>query len=258
MYPFNIGIIDSVQIPPFSPASLPGLVDWWTASSGVSTSGSNVTNWTGYNGNILTKNGNYSPNPTYNPSDPNYNNMGSITFPSTSMYMSSTYSGVVNPTMIVIGNIGNTAAQYNGVVGLSQVPGFNSFDRAGRISMFNKDANYINVFSDPPNSERNMSATNWKSGLFYFEYGFNNASNVLSAYSNNGFINQDTNMNYNGTFSGAPADINACNILYVSEYGANIGGNGTNTYTDVIFVDRILSATERAEIIDWAQVRYAL
>lgn len=61
----------------WTPASLSNLYDWWTPSTGVSLSGSNVLTWTGYNGTVLSPvtAGNYA---TYSASDAAWNNKPSI------------------------------------------------------------------------------------------------------------------------------------------------------------------------------------
>jgi hypothetical protein len=39
---------------PWTPAQITGLDDWWTSTSGVNLSGSDVVSWSGYNGNLFT------------------------------------------------------------------------------------------------------------------------------------------------------------------------------------------------------------
>lgn len=81
----------------WTPALLPNLFDWWTSTSGVSLSGSDVNNWTGYNGNLF-QNYNGSFKPSYNPTDVSWNNNPSIT---------------INPTNVAA-NVGMYATRPSG------------------------------------------------------------------------------------------------------------------------------------------------
>jgi hypothetical protein len=63
--------------PSWTPADFTNLWDWWTASTGVNTSGGYVDSWDGYNGNSLVPfNGAFKA--TYSASDANFDNQPSV------------------------------------------------------------------------------------------------------------------------------------------------------------------------------------
>lgn len=64
--------------PAWSPADIANLYDWWESSSGISTTGSSVNSWTGYNGIVLLPADN-TQKPVYSASNSNWNNLPSVT-----------------------------------------------------------------------------------------------------------------------------------------------------------------------------------
>jgi hypothetical protein len=245
----------------WTPASITGLYDWWESTSGVATSGSEVTGWTGYNGKVLVPN-NSSYNPAYRASDSDWNNYPSIVInpnavsvpsPDTSVGLEvSASTANTSKTVIVISRVLELVSDdYQPVLSLGtdlNPPRMTLFGIAtdNKYDFYNTDTN-----SEVFYGNGTFSANTYSISMIQYD----RTSGVYKSYTS---TNYDITGGTSGTTTGS-ANYNyttdSLGIGLYSDYGS-YNTAPKMSVVEFISVDAILSSTELVNLKNYINNKY--
>lgn len=246
--------------PAWNPSQLTNLYEWWTNTSGISTTGSEVDSWTGYNGRVFTpQNSGYKPQ--YNSSDSDWNTLPSVLINPTSVIgtpvglTSTASSGSTSKTMIVVSrtlSYPNPSLDYTGFFTIGTDQGNPRFSL-----LFKPNTNQYDGFNIQTVNEvifGSVSLPQYTNSFISYDY-----TTGQYTYSVSTTINSINGVSVNDNSS--PGYSWAQPNLAVGSYTINNGNAGLLTspkmsVVEVIVVDGILTPTEVSNLNTFLTNKY--
>lgn len=246
--------------PAWNPSQLSDLYDWWTNTTGISTTSNLVNSWTGYNGRVLVPQSG-SQKPIYQPSDPNWNYFPSILINNDNILgvpvgltAPASSASTTSKTMLIVSrliSLPNTGFEYTGLItlGTNQSEARMSLlfrPSEVRFDGFNNNTGeiFFGTYSTPQYLNTYISY-DYSSGVYTYSVSSTiNSIDGLSVTQNGG-----TGFNW-----GVPD-------LAVGSYTINNGNFGLLTspkisVVEVIVLDKILSPTDITNINSYLTNKY--
>jgi hypothetical protein len=253
--PTNTPTVTSTPTPSggaaWTPAQLSNLWDWWTASSGVGLSGTNVISWSGYNNNVLTRE-NASFSPLYQSTDAAFNNQPSIRINPNNANADcgmdiTTNSNTTSKTWILIGKVIQKKSGDTPILTINE-----GISTRGGVWGADGSSNYWCYYNGVG---ANYAGSNFTNGQYLFlRWDYNRSGGVANYYQSNtnnlGNLIQTFNPPTNQNFTGGKFSV----VSYNSQYGVS----SKIDIVDVIFVDGILSAGDVTNLQSYITSKYAL
>jgi hypothetical protein len=232
----------STPTPSWSPADFTNLWDWWSSGTGVALSGTDVTSWTGYNGNILNP---YQSSyyPLYNSSDSDFNNEPSITM---NRNLDNVDAGMIinlpsnqtSKTLFLIGKLveKNTTTE-NPLLSM----GPSVHPRTGIWGMPNS-TDYLVYYSKGTGDNLFYGGSSYVNGTYQFvRMTFNRTTGIETFYASNTSANLDTPIY---TITG-DAGVNFTNGVFgAASYYGQYGRTSKIKVVEVIFINGIPTSGE--------------
>lgn len=235
----------------WSPANLSNLWDWWTASDGVNTSGSDVTSWDGYNGNILLPLAGYA---SYISNDANYNNEPSVLFNPNFNQFDSGYVLAANTNntskcIILVGKlILKVTSNANAIYAL----GSTSFPR---FAMFNSPPSTQIDYYDASGGYNTSTTSYFSDGDYIFiRMNYDRTTGVINYYESSA----NTFNNIVGTYTVASGQNYTSGYYNVLGYGNQYGATPKMSVVELLYLDGIPSSTELTELSTYITNKYGI
>lgn len=242
--------------PPWTPASLSNLWDWWKASSGASLDANNgVTGWTGYNSNVLEPYNN-SYLAEYISSDSTFGNQPSLLFNSGSTnidcgYYINTSTQDTSKTIILVGYL--VAKETNQINPLAAInPG--GFPRFGIWGENGNNTYWCYINTGGGDVAFNASTTYVDSTYQFIRIDYDRSSGNANYYTST--ANTFTNLiNTNSDAANADFDNGRFTVL---SYSGGYGETPKMKLVEVIFIDGIPSGTELTNLSTYLTNTYGI
>jgi hypothetical protein len=239
----------------FTPAQFTNLWDWWSADSGVATSGSNVTSWTGYNGNVLTP-FNTSYYPSYAATNASFKGYPSINVNPTQVntdcgFITNLPNINTSKTLILIGRLkGKTGGDWNALI--TAGPGQNP-----RMGIWGGNTNnYLNYIATGAGDQILYDGTTFVTGTYQLiRLTYNRTTGQANYYHGNSLTDLTTASLTINSLSGYDFTNGK---FCVTSYNGSYEGTPNMDIVESVFINGIPTANEMTQYKIYLEAKYGL